>query len=79
VSTIDANRKKRFGVALGAVVMANSAVLLSMASGRLFKHGSELIFGLEARSWGFAVLGLAIVGTGAGIAALVTSARKLRD
>ena len=70
---MDTDRKKRVGVALGAVALANSAMFLSFGASRLFKHGSELVFGLQARTWGFVLLGLAIVGLAGAIGVLVSS------
>ena len=77
MSALDPNRGKRVGISIGAVALANSAVFLSLGSSRLFKYGSEHIFGFEARTWGFVLLALAIVGVAAGIAFLV-SAQKPR-
>ena len=69
--SMDMDRKKRLGVAFGAVGLANSAMFLSFGGSRLFKHGGEHIFGFEARTWGFALLGLAIVGLAGALAVLV--------
>jgi hypothetical protein len=71
----DPVRNKRARVALGAVLLANSGLLLTFGSSRMLKHGSESVFGLDGRVWAFALLGLAVVGAGVAIALLV-SARK---
>ena len=70
-----ATRKQRTQIVAGIVALSNSALLLSIASRWLFKHGGEHVFGLQARTWGFVLLGLALLGIGTGIATLV-SARK---
>ena len=71
MSARDSERKKR--VAFGATLLANGGMLLTFGSNRLLKHGSEHVFGLDGRTWAFALLGLAVVGIAAAIAILVSA------
>jgi len=69
-------KQKRLRLSLAAVLICNSVVMLSMASGFLFKHGPELIFGLQARTWGFGVLGLMIVSLTFAMVIFVTALKQ---
>ena len=53
------------------VAPAISSVSAAIAAGLLFKHGSELVFGLQARTWGFAVLALSLFCIAGAIAVLM--------
>jgi hypothetical protein len=67
----DASENPKQAKQLRVIGLALSAVFGSSAAGRLFKHGSELVFGLEARTWGFATLALAVICIGGAIAVMV--------
>ena len=76
---MEPNPKKKRLLVAGMVALSNSVLLLSLGASNLFKHGSEHIFGLEARTWGFALLGISILGVAVASAVLVEAKKAGSD
>ena len=53
--------------------LAGVITLTSLDGALLFKHGSQLIFGVQARQWGFGFLAVSVLLLGFVVATMVTS------